>query len=253
MATYAIGDVQGCATTLERLLGRIGFSARDRLWLAGDLVNRGPRSLDVLRLIHGLGARAVVVLGNHDLHLLGRAAGVTEAKRRDTLDEVLAAPDRATLLDWLRARPILHREGPHVLVHAGLLPRWTVEEALERAAEIETLLRKGELSELLSKETRAARSLQVFTRLRTCRDDGRMCDFDGPPDEAPDGCFPWFSHPKRRSTGVTILFGHWSALGLHLGEDAIGLDTGCVWGRALSAVRLEDRAVFSEPAAEPSA
>lgn len=249
MATYAIGDVQGCATTLERLLVRIGFAGHDRLWLVGDLVNRGPRSADVLRLVRGLGERAVVVLGNHDLHLLARAAGLEPAKRRDTLDDVLSAPDRAPLLDWLRTRPLLHRDGAWLMVHAGLLPAWTVDEAEARAREVEALLAQGRLAELLG-DSRPARSLRVLTRLRTCRDDGRLCDFDGAPEDAPDGCQPWFSSPKRRSTEVTVLFGHWSALGLHLGADAIGLDTGCVWGRTLTALRLEDRAVFSEPARE---
>ena len=251
MATYAIGDVQGCHETLMRLVARIGFDAsRDQLWFVGDLVNRGPKNVEVLRFVRGLGDRAIVVLGNHDLHLLGRASGLSPAKKRDTIEDVLAAPDRDALVGWLRARPLVHREGGHLLVHAGLLPSWTVDEAEARAREVEAMLQAPPDEDMSGDPDRITKSLQVFTRLRTCRDDETLCDFDGELSEVPKGCTPWFSSPRRRSRDVTIVFGHWSALGLYVGADCLGLDTGCVWGRSLTAMRLEDRQVFSEPAAE---
>ncbi len=250
MATYAIGDVQGCYKTLERLLRRIEFGRRDRLWLVGDLVNRGPRSADVLRFAKGLGERAVVVLGNHDLHLIARAEGLAERKKRDTLDDVLDADDCDELVAWLREQPLVHREGNWLMVHAGLLPRWTAEDAQEKAREVEATLRGRRRASLLTGGTRLAETLRAFTRLRMCDSEGRLCDHDGPPADAPKGCISWFEHPRRRSTDVTVVFGHWSALGLYVGTDAIGLDTGCVWGGALTALRLEDRAIFSERAAE---
>jgi bis(5'-nucleosyl)-tetraphosphatase (symmetrical) len=250
MATYVVGDVQGCMTTLERLLGRIQFSRRDQLWFVGDLVNRGPRSLEVLRFVRALGSRAVAVLGNHDLHLIARAEGLATPKRRDTLDDVLDAPDCDELVEWLRHLPLVHRQGDLMLVHAGLLPRWSAKEAIGRARDVEDALRSRRRVELLTGDGRTSRWLRTFTRLRTCHLDGTGCDFDGHPSHAPTGCLPWFSHPRRRSHGVTVVFGHWSALGLYVGTDAIGLDTGCVWGRSLTAMRVEDRAFFCEPAVE---
>jgi bis(5'-nucleosyl)-tetraphosphatase (symmetrical) len=244
--------VQGCALTLERLLGRVAFDpARDRLWFVGDLVNRGPRSLDVLRRVRALGDRAVVVLGNHDLHLLARAAGVAGRKSRETLAEVLAAPDRDALLAWLRTRPLLHREDGFVLVHAGLRPEWTVDEAGQRARAVEAGLRGERFAEVVAGRAGAlSDDLAVFVRLRTILADGRLGDFHGPPAEAPAGATPWFAVRGRRHRDATVVFGHWAALGLHLADGVIGLDTGCAWGRALTAVRLDDRAVFSEPAAD---
>jgi bis(5'-nucleosyl)-tetraphosphatase (symmetrical) len=251
MATYAIGDVQGCDVTLGRLLARCAFDpAADRLWLVGDLVNRGPRSLAVLRRVRALGDRAVVTLGNHDIHLLARRAGISAPKKRDTLDEVLAAPDCDLLCSWLAERPLLHRENGSVMVHAGLKPDWTIEDAERRARAVEACLRGGRLGDLLSGRERAlADDLSVLTRIRTLYPDGTLADYDGPPAGAPTGALPWFAHP-RRSRDATIVFGHWAALGLHMRDGVIGLDTGCVWGRALTAVRLEDRAIYCEPNAE---
>lgn len=266
MATYAIGDVHGCFETLLRLLRRIAFDRRrDRLWFVGDLVNRGPRSLEVLRWAVEQGDRIVAVLGNHDLHLLARAAGVAEVKRRDTLEAVLEASDRDDLLLWLRNRPLVHREGAYLLVHAGLFPTWSPAGAERLAREVEERLRSDRASKLLvaidqktaerweddlTGPDRARVALAGFARLRTLDAEVRMCPgFSGPPQTAPKGCRPWFSVPDRRSAGVTVFFGHWAALGLHLENGVAALDTGCAWGRELTALRLEDGRVFQEAAA----
>lgn len=264
MATYAIGDVQGCFTTLERLLSRIGFDKkRDTLWLAGDLVNRGPDSLGVLRWAKGLGSSLVTVLGNHDVHLLGVASGARSLKPGDTIESVLEASDAEALLDWLARRPLFHREGNFVLVHAGLHPSWSLDEAAGYAREVEVALegkeRKKTLSSLYGKNSAAiwnprltgAQRLRVivaaFTRLRVVSRDGIMdLGFSLPPSQAPKSVKPWFAlYPFP--AGVTVLFGHWAALGLYVSEGAVGLDTGCVWGRTLTAIRLEDRQIFQEP------
>ncbi len=261
MATYAIGDVQGCFRSLERLLATLPLDERrDRLWLAGDLVNRGRGSLEVLRWAEAQGDRVTAVLGNHDLHLLAVDAGVRHAKAGDTLGPLLRAPDRPRLLDWLRRQPLLHREGATVMVHAGLLPEWTLDQAEALAREVEAELRGPTPGEALRRlcagsfdrwpadpvdaTTRTAATVAVMTRLRTLHTDGAWCRFTGPPAEAPDGCVPWFDLPHRRGDDALVVFGHWSALGVHQGPGAIGLDTGCVWGRQLTAVRLDDRAVF---------
>lgn len=265
MATYAIGDVQGCWLTLRALLERLPLvEGRDRLWITGDLVNRGPRSLEVLRWAVER-PDLVAVIGNHDLHLLSRAAGVRREKPRDTLDEVLAAPDRDRLLDWLAARPLLHREGPWVMVHAGLLPAWDLARAERLARELEALLRGPDRTGLLagyaggagpeawSEALPAAEqrlvALRAFTLLRTVREDGAMePEFDGPPREAPPGLVPWFDAPGRAWSGqCRVVFGHWAALGLHRGDEALGLDSGCVWGGQLTALRLDDGATWQEP------
>lgn len=267
MATFAIGDIHGCFDTLQALLRRIQLDPRsDRVWLVGDLVNRGPKSLAVLRWAAELGDRAAVVLGNHDLHLLGRAFGVSAAKRRDSLLEVLEAPDRDDLMDWLRTRPLLYREGDVAMVHAGLFPGWTLDKAERVARETEAWLRGEGAPQLvetidrrhaerwkggMSDWERVRAGLAGFARLRTVHEDGRMCaEFSGAPKDAPKGCVPWFAVPERKSAGSLVVFGHWAALGLHLGEDIAGLDTGCAWGRALTALRLDDRKIFQEPAVE---
>jgi bis(5'-nucleosyl)-tetraphosphatase (symmetrical) len=268
MATYAIGDVHGCHATLQRLLKRVGYDRRqDRLWLVGDLVNRGPRSLAVLRWAAGLDPeRSIAVLGNHDLHLLARAEGLAGPRRRDTLDEVLAARDRDDLLAWLRGRPLFHREGDWAMVHAGLLPEWTLRRAAELAGEAAAQLRgdsgfrllatfrdnpPGRFRETLSPAARRRLALAALTRLRTVNGRGRMStDFSGPPGEAPEGYVPWFAAPGRKSRRARIVFGHWAALGLYLEDGVAGIDTGCVWGKALTALRLDDGKVFQERAGE---
>ncbi|HEX4964950.1 MAG TPA: symmetrical bis(5'-nucleosyl)-tetraphosphatase [Thermoanaerobaculia bacterium] len=267
MATYAIGDVHGCFETLEGLLRRIAFDPRqDRLWLVGDLVNRGPRSLEVLRWAVEQEDRIVAVLGNHDLHLLGRAAGVAGVKKRDTLEGVLAAPDRDDLLRWLRSRPLMHRDGDVLMVHAGLFPAWSPRQVDRLAREVEARLQgEGAVKLLASIEERTAErwkeglagseraraALAGFARLRTLDPTGRMCaGFSGPPEAAPRGCRPWFAVRGRRSAGLTVVFGHWAALGLKMGDGIASLDTGCAWGRHLTALRLDDWRIFQEPAAE---
>jgi bis(5'-nucleosyl)-tetraphosphatase (symmetrical) len=266
MATFAIGDVQGCFDELERLLGEVGFSpARDRVWFVGDLVNRGPRSLAVVRFVKGLGDRAVVVQGNHDLHLLAFAAGHAKRRADDTFDDLLAAPDCAPLLDWLRFRPMLHVEDEYVMVHAGLLPSWSVAQAHDLAAEVEAELRSKRyrlfLAELYGSrpdtwrdDLRGMDRLRVIvnamTRMRFCTAEGVMeLGVKGELEKAPPGYLPWFEVPGRKTRGVPIVCGHWSALGLRLTPDLLALDTACVWGGSLTAVRLEDRRVFEVPCA----
>jgi bis(5'-nucleosyl)-tetraphosphatase (symmetrical) len=210
--------------------------------------------------------RIVVVLGNHDLHLLGRAWGVAAAKWRDTLDEILAAADRDDLLEWLRRRPLLHRDDGCVLVHAGLFPAWSVEKAERLAREVEERLRGEGAAELVAAVEkkaperwkgglegieRARTALAGFARLRTIDEEGRMCaEFSGPPREAPKGCRPWFEATGRKSAGARVVFGHWAALGFWREDGVTALDTGCAWGRELTALRLDDGQVFREPAAE---
>ncbi len=274
MATYAIGDVQGCMTTLERLLVRIQYDRRhDRLWLAGDLVNRGPRSLDVLRWAVGEGDRVVSVLGNHDVHLLLRAAGLRKKKPRDTLDDILAASDRDDLCGWVRQRPLVHWAPPYLMVHAGLWPTWTVDDAVRLSAEVSAeLVRPGggegrgrDILELLVAKAattwddhltgaaRACAATHLMTTLRMFDARGQPLDHNGPPSEAPRGAVPWFDAAHRRSKDTIMLFGHWAALGfVQRLPHFIALDSGCVWGRELTAVRLDDLAVFREPAADGS-
>jgi bis(5'-nucleosyl)-tetraphosphatase (symmetrical) len=272
MATYAIGDIQGCMSSLERLLALVAFSpSRDRLWLVGDLVNRGPRSLDVLRWAMSLGDAVTCVLGNHDLHLLSRAAGAAGEKKRDTLDEVLRARDADRVIDWLRRRPFVHVGqvgAPYAMVHGGLHPAWTIADAHARGAEIERELQaptwRAFLAQLAAGKGAPPRwdaklgggdrwraILAYLVRARTLKPDGRVePDFDGAPADAPAGCVPWFAFPSPAWATHTVVFGHWAALGLSLGPHHAGLDTGCVWGRALTALRLEDRSVFQIKAVE---
>lgn len=266
MATYAIGDIQGCYASLQALLARCCFDpAYDRLWLVGDLVNRGPRSLETLRFVKGLGERAVTVLGNHDLSLLMAAAGFGKRHRSDTIDEVLAAPDREELLHWLRHRKLFHVEAGHAMVHAGLLPQWSVAQAAALAAEVERALQADDYRDFLAhmwgSEPDAWREdltgwprlrvvVNAMTRMRFCSPQGRM-EFQakGELAGAPAGYLPWFEVPGRRSADSVLVTGHWSALGLRLEPTLLALDTGCLWGGQLTALRLEDRALFQVPCA----
>jgi len=262
MSTYAIGDIQGCHDSFLRLLATCDFDPmRDRLWLVGDLVNRGPRSLDTLRFVKALGSAAITVLGNHDLYLLMIAEGVEKRRGKDdTLDEILAAPDRDELLGWLRRQPLCHVEGAYCLVHAGLLPQWTASRARALAAEVEGLLR-GERyhdtlanmwgsepvqwSDDLSGWDRMRVIVNAMTRMRFCSPDGAM-EFKtkGEVADAPPGYLPWFDVPGRKSADAVLVTGRWSALGLRVGPRLLALDSCCLWGRHLPAVRLEDRQVF---------
>ena len=263
MATYAIGDIQGCFDAFTRLLARIAFDpGKDRLWLVGDLVNRGPQSLEVLRWAYQHRDSITTVLGNHDLHLLALAAGVRDARSKDTVDDVLDAPDVNKLLDWLRGRPFFVVEGRYAMVHAGLLPCWTVERAARLARELEAELQgprhkkaleaiycpgPPDWSDALEPPERCCALANIFTRLRTCTLSGKArYDFSGPLREVPPGHLPWFAFPGRRSETHTILCGHWAALGLHLEPGIAALDSGCVWGGALTAMRLEDSEIFQE-------
>lgn len=251
MATYAIGDVQGCGETLRRLVKRIGFDpAKDRLRFVGDLVNRGPDNLSVLRFVKGLGDRAETVLGNHDLHLIARSMKLRPEKELDTLDDVLRAPDRAELVEWLAHRPLLYTEANRTFVHAGLLPSWTVAAATKEARRLEARLKDPKHREKLLDKEHYDPALKVLTTIRTVKDDDSLCKFAGEPEVAPAGCKPWFSHPSRRSRACLVVFGHWSALGFARGADFLALDSGCVWGEKLTAVRLEDGEVFAEPCAD---
>lgn len=267
MATYAIGDLQGCYDPLARLLDSIGFDARaDRLWFVGDLVNRGPQSLEVLRFVKGLGAAAVTVLGNHDLHLVMQAEGHGKANKEDTLDAVLAAPDREELLAWLRSLPLFHAEGERGMVHAGLLPAWTLDQAQRLSDEVSAALRSPDYRDFLAhmwgSEPNAWRDdltgwdrlrvvVNAMTRMRFVTPDGRMelraPGAKGPPERGPAGCLPWFDAPGRKSAQAAIVCGHWSALGLRLTDKLLALDSGCLWGGCLTAVRLEDRRTFQMP------
>jgi bis(5'-nucleosyl)-tetraphosphatase (symmetrical) len=261
MATYAIGDVQGCDDALQRLVEQIQFDpVSDRLWFVGDLVNRGPGSLNVLRYIKSLGTAAIVVLGNHDLFLLAVAEDIATPSAQDTLQPILAAPDRDELLGWVRQQRLLYHESSFVLVHAGLLPQWSVREAEELAHEVETGLRSPfykdvlralypskhlQWSSNLTGPTRLATIIKVFTRLRACSADGLMeSSYSGPPDQIPAGFLPWFRVPNRKHDDTTIVCGHWASLGLHCEEHLLAIDSGCVWGRQLTAMRLEDRTIF---------
>jgi bis(5'-nucleosyl)-tetraphosphatase (symmetrical) len=267
LARYAIGDIQGCHAEFCELLARIGFAPRDdALWITGDLVNRGPRSLDVLREVRSLGDAAVTVLGNHDLHLLTVAAGHRRPHREDTLDDVLAAPDRLDLLEWLRHRPLVAVDDGMLLVHAGIVPSWTPQRALELAREVQDELASDDASRFLSNlygnepdrfddalegDDRLRVIVNVCTRLRFCTADGRM-EFREKRGaaHAPPGMLPWYAHP-RRSAGTLVVCGHWSTLGLLLQPDVAMLDTGCVWGGPLTALRLPDRALYQVPSQQP--
>ena len=258
MSRHAIGDIQGCCDELRALLSRVGFSAdRDRLWFVGDLVNRGPRSLEVLRYVRALGDNAIVVLGNHDLHLLAIACGCRPARRSDTLEEILRAPDRDTLLEWLATRPLAHFEAGDLLVHAGLVPQWTVETTLGLAREVERALRNDprdlfehmygdepdHWSADLTGTDRLRFAINVLTRIRVCTIDGCInLRIKGKPAAADSRWRPWFDIESRRTRDARVIFGHWSALGLVIRRDVIGLDSGCVWGGALTAIDLDDHA-----------
>jgi bis(5'-nucleosyl)-tetraphosphatase (symmetrical) len=257
MPTYAIGDIQGCEPELHRLLDRIRFDpAADRLWFTGDLVNRGPGSLGVLRFVRSLGASAVVVLGNHDLHLLALAAGNQRHAHKSNLDEVLAAPDRDELLDWLRRRPLLHHDPAkgYMLIHAGLPPQWTLEDAIACARELEAVLQGPDWCDYLfamygAEPNRWDPALRGMERLRfitNCLTRVRYCTPDGTlalkekslPADCPPGLVPWFQCPGRRSRDTRIIFGHWSALGYWDQDNVWGIDSGCLWGGSLTALRV---------------
>jgi bis(5'-nucleosyl)-tetraphosphatase (symmetrical) len=255
MATWAIGDVHGCYRSLRVLLAHAEVAPGDRLWFVGDLVNRGPRSLDTVRFVADLGERATVVLGNHDLHFLARAAGIAEARKHDVLDELLAAPDLDAFVHWFKQRQLLFIEGKDLLTHAGVLATWSREEACARARRAEAALRSDSASLYLEAfrptlsapgeapgiEPDVLSDLRVFTLMRTVDATGRPTyDYTGPLASLPAGHWPWFEAPRQRAIDARVVCGHWAALGLVVRPDLAVLDTGCAWGGELTALRLED-------------
>ncbi len=259
MATYIIGDVHGCFTTLRRLLSIIQYDRRhDCIYLTGDLINGGPDSVAVVRWAIDEDVRTV--LGNHDLHLLACAAGASPLRKKDTFSDLLTAADADDLVEWMRSRPLLIAAESFVLVHAGLLPDWTVQTALGLAAEVEKQLQSDDAAQFLRKmygdtPVKWRPDLQSWDRLRiivNAMTRMRMLTQDGALDlkmkkAARPGLLPWFSFPGRRSAGTRIFFGHWAALGFHMGADWVGLDSGCVWGGCLTAWRLDDSTWFQAP------
>ena len=258
MAVYAIGDLQGCLHELRQLLELLAFDRqRDQLWFAGDLVNRGPYSLETLRFVRDLGDAAVAVLGNHDLHLLAGACNPAKIKPKDTLNPILDAHDRDALLDWLRRRPLLHHDAQlgYTLVHAGLPPQWDLAAAQRHAGEVEAALQSDDYhdffaamygdepdlwDERLSGYARLRFITNCFTRLRYCDAQGRLAlRYKGAPGSQPPQLKPWFEWPERRSRELNILFGHWSTLGHRTDPGIYPLDSGCLWGGQLSALRLD--------------
>ncbi|MEN8169819.1 MAG: symmetrical bis(5'-nucleosyl)-tetraphosphatase [Pseudomonadota bacterium] len=265
MSTYAIGDIQGCLDELQQLLHKIEFDpARDQLWFTGDLVNRGPKSLETLRFVKRLGKSAVTVLGNHDLHLLA----VWQHKHKhfksnDTLSPIFEADDGEELLEWLRQQPLMHYDAEldYAMLHAGLPPQWNCDEALLHAAEVEKVLRGKQFHEFLghmygNKPTRWSENLEgwdrirfivnCFTRLRFCQADGKLeFKHKGELHNAPEGYHPWFELEQRNSQPQRLVFGHWSALGLYRQNNVNAIDTGCLWGGSLTALHLESGKAIS--------
>jgi bis(5'-nucleosyl)-tetraphosphatase (symmetrical) len=266
MATYAIGDIQGCYYSFQQLLQKIGFQPQmDNLWLVGDVINRGSGSLEMLRWIYRHRHRVVMVLGNHDLHALAVAEGYVPTHASDTLQALLDAPDAGELFGWLRQQPLVYRTDTYLMVHAGLLPQWSADDAVRLATEVQQALRGNGYHDFLSQmygnqPVRWDESLagvdrlrlitNAMTRLRTCTPQGEMnFKFSGELMDVPAGYIPWFDVPGRRSADTAIICGHWSALGLVQRSDLYALDTGCLWGGRLTAMRLEDKVIFQVPCA----
>jgi bis(5'-nucleosyl)-tetraphosphatase (symmetrical) len=258
MAIYAIGDVQGCYDELSSLLDTIAFNERsDQLWFVGDLVNRGPKSLETLRFVKSLGNSAITVLGNHDLHLLAAACSVPSSNTKSALKEVLVAPDRDELIDWLRHRPLFHHDGQFCMVHAGIPPQWDFNQAKKMAELVETTLQGNDYkrlmkamygdkpdiwSPLLRGTSRLRFIINCFTRMRYCDKEGRLdLNFNGPPGSQPVHLMPWFSVPNRKKFSLKVVFGHWSSLGYYEGHNCYGIDTGCLWGGQLTALKLGEQ------------
>jgi bis(5'-nucleosyl)-tetraphosphatase (symmetrical) len=264
MSTYAIGDIQGCFNSFQSLLKHIEFKPlSDQLWLVGDILNRGTGSLQMLRWAHEHKHAVKMVLGNHDLHTITVAEGFAKAHRGDTLQAILEAPDRESLLTWLRHQPLLHAEGDYLMVHAGLLPQWSTSQAKLLAAEVESALQSPNYRDFLiqmygSQPTIWIDDLQGFdrlriitnamTRMRICSIRGEMeFKFKGEVADIPPDWMPWFEAPNRKTSDVKILCGHWSALGLKIKENIFALDTGCLWGGQLTALQLENQQIFQVP------
>jgi len=263
MATYVIGDIHGCYAPLQRILDEINYDpAGDKLWFAGDLVNRGPQSLKVLRFVKSLGDQCITVLGNHDIHLLALHYGTRPRKQKDqSLAKILEAPDVEDLMQWLQSRPILHIENKHILVHAGIHPSWTIETLHELKHELESAITKATSKKKLerlygnttgpwaiarSSNKRLRYALNCLTRMRYCNKDGSPdYEYNGTPGTQSPNLVPWFEIPNTATAQHTVMFGHWAALGYHQHNQIFALDSGCAWGNALTALRLEDQHVFS--------
>ncbi|MEQ1487792.1 MAG: symmetrical bis(5'-nucleosyl)-tetraphosphatase [Methylotenera sp.] len=260
MAKYAIGDIQGCYHAFQALLARIAFNPKvDELWLVGDLINRGSGSLEVLRWCYTHQASLKVILGNHDLHALVVASGFVKAHRGDTLDALLQAEDSETLLHWLRHQRLAYQDENYLMVHAGLLPQWTAEQAMNYALEVEAALQGADYLHFLAhmygnlpnswhEDLTGLDRLRVITnaltRLRVCDAEGVMeFSFKGELLDVPSGYMPWFDAPNRATQGTQVIFGHWSALGLQQRKNIFALDTGCLWGGQLTAMNLETKAI----------
>jgi bis(5'-nucleosyl)-tetraphosphatase (symmetrical) len=257
MSIYAIGDIQGCFDELLRLLEAISFDSQsDQLWFTGDLVNRGPKSLETLRFVKSLGQSAITVLGNHDLHLLAASCTSRTSHKKNSLDQVLEAPDRDELLDWLRHRPLFHYNDNFCLIHAGLPPQWDFQQTQQMAKLAEQALRAPDYQLFVSQMygnqpdawspdlkgiDRLRFIINCFTRMRYCDSQGRL-DFDhnGPPGTQPKNLMPWFEVPNRKNSELRIVCGHWSSLGYYEGQNCYAIDTGCLWGGQLTALRLSD-------------
>jgi len=266
VANYIVGDIQGCFDELQLLLDQVQFDpSQDRLWFAGDLVARGPKSLETLRFAYQLGEAAQVVLGNHDLHLLSVALGNHPAKRRDQTQAIFAAPDAPLLLDWLRQQPLLAEHAEFVVCHAGISPQWDLATARQAAQEVAQVLRGPQWPNLITQMyhdqpdawhvalqgfDRLRYIINAFTRMRFCYPDGRLdmhCKL--PPSQVTDGhLLPWFQLPQRIKLEKTVIFGHWAALEGYASQEVIGLDTGCVWGGSLTMLRWEDKRYFTQAA-----
>ncbi len=263
MTTYAIGDIQGCYKTLKALLKKINFNPQyDKVILVGDLVNRGPDSLGVLRWAKDLKSRALTLLGNHDLRLLSMHVGLVNGYKRKEMQNILTAPDAKDLINWLRTRYLIHVKGRYVFVHAGILPNWDLAQAVTNAQMVQKTLRSEKYIELLktwqtvkadkwsknlSKYEKEAAILNVFTRMRMCKTPKQMdFSFTDKPEKAPKNLKAWFDYNSQKTQNYTIIFGHWSALGLRKGSNFVSLDSGCVWGGSLTAIRLDDRQISSQ-------
>lgn len=267
MATYLIGDIQGCYDPLRRLLDKIQFDpAADQLWCPGDLVNRGGKSLKTLRLLESLGSQFIMTLGNHDLYLLAENIRLPEGgSKNPEFEAILKAPDREKLMSWLRFQPLARWSPEHsiLMVHAGVIPQWTVEQTLAYAGEVEAVLRSDKIHKFVRKSRknwvrkwqdsltgwkRRRLITNILTQMRFCDAKGKiLASASGPPGTQPAPYRPWFKHKHRLTRDVVVAFGHWAALGLHVNKRLLGMDTGCVWGGRLTAIRLEDRKIIQVP------
>ncbi len=255
MAVYAIGDVQGCFDDLKRLLDKIRFDpVKDQLWFVGDLVNRGPKSLETLSFVKSLGSSAISVLGNHDLHLIATALGIRKPHRKDTLQDIIKSPHCDELIDWLRHCPLFYHDNGYCLLHAGLPPQWDFKKTKQMAAEAEAILQGENYREFfnhmygdepsswhedLQGMARIRFIVNCFTRMRYCDGNGVLdMEYKQAPDRQPEGLYPWFQLADRKSVDMKIIFGHWSTLGFYAGDNCFALDTGCLWGGELTALKL---------------